>query len=76
MGYNIHEHKYYYTFDNSCYYQTFNCYDLYTKSYGSSGLSLERCAIIMRCTLNPVAIVLIIPGHSRREVPRQGCGHS
>ena len=20
--------------------------------------------------------VLIIPGHSRREVPRQGCGHS
>ena len=26
--------------------------------------------------LNPVCIVLIIPGHSRREVPRQGCGHS
>ena len=25
--------------------------------------------------LNPVCIVLIIPGHSR-EVPRQGCGHS
>ena len=25
--------------------------------------------------LNPVCIVLIIPGHSRREVPRQGCGH-
>ena len=23
--------------------------------------------------LNPVCIVLIIPGHSRREVPRQGC---
>ena len=22
--------------------------------------------------LNPVCIVLIIPGHSRREVPRQG----
>ena len=28
------------------------------------------------CTLNPVCIVLIIPGHSRREVPRQGYGHS
>ena len=26
--------------------------------------------------LNPVCIVLIIPGHSRREVSRQGCGHS
>ena len=26
--------------------------------------------------LNPVCIVLIIPGHSRREVPCQGCGHS
>ena len=26
--------------------------------------------------LNPVCIVLIIPGHSRREVPQQGCGHS
>ena len=26
--------------------------------------------------LNPVCIVLIIPGHSHREVPRQGCGHS
>ena len=26
--------------------------------------------------LNPVCIVLIIPGHSRREVPRRGCGHS
>ena len=26
--------------------------------------------------LNPVCIVLIVPGHSRREVPRQGCGHS
>ena len=25
--------------------------------------------------LNPVCIVLIIPGHSRREVPRQNCGH-
>ena len=25
--------------------------------------------------LNPVCIVLIVPGHSRREVPRQGCGH-
>ena len=25
--------------------------------------------------LNPVCIVLIIPGHSRREVPRRGCGH-
>ena len=26
--------------------------------------------------LNPVCIVSTIPGHSRREVPRQGCGHS
>ena len=24
--------------------------------------------------LNPVCIVLIIPGHSRREVPRQAAG--
>ena len=24
----------------------------------------------------PLCTVLIIPGHSRREVPRQGCGHS
>ena len=26
--------------------------------------------------LNPVCIVLIIPGHPAAEVPRQGCGHS
>ena len=26
--------------------------------------------------LNPVCIVLIIPGHSRREVPVRACGHS
>ena len=30
----------------------------------------------IRGVKNPVCIVLIIPGHSCREVPRQGCGHS
>ena len=76
---NIHEHKrYYYTFDNSL---------LFTESIQNTTLNLStlnhnvrflpcqhRGVGIMQYVyaLNPVCIVLIIPGHSRREVPRQG----
>ena len=78
---NIHEHKrYYYTFDNSL---------LFTESIQNTTQisTLNRNVGFFPCqhrgvgimqyvyALNPVCIVLIIPGHSR-EVPRQGCGHS
>ena len=80
---NIHEHKrYYYTFDNSL---------LFTESIQNTTQifsTLNHNVRFLPCqhrgvgimqyvyALNPVCIVLIIPGHSRREVPRQGCGHS
>ena len=73
---NIHEHKrYYYTFDNSL---------LFTESIGTTQIfPLNHNVGFFRVSapgvgimqyvyaLNPVCIVLIIPGHSR-EVPRQG----
>ena len=77
MGYNIHEHKrYYYTFDNSL---------LFTEHSEYSHKSFHANFIIICSSkphwalgipqyvyaLNPVCTVLIIPGHSRREVPRQ-----
>ena len=77
---NIHEHKrYYYTFDNSL---------LFTESIQNTTQIFPRINHNVRflpCqhrgvgimqyvyALNPVCIVLIIPGHSRREVPCQGC---
>ena len=79
---NIHEHRYYYTFDNSL---------LFTETsehYTNLSAALNHNVRFLPCqhrgvgimqyvyALNPVCIVLIIPGHSRREVPRQGCGHS
>ena len=80
---NIHEHKrYYYTFDNSL---------LFTESIQNTTQifsTLNHNVRFLPCqhrgvgimqyvyALNLVCIVLIIPGHSRREVPRQGCGHS
>ena len=80
---NIHEHKrYYYTFDNSL---------LFTESIQNTTQifsTLNHNVRFLPCqhrgvgimqyvyALNPVCIVLIIPGHSRREVPWSGCGHS
>ena len=80
MVINIHEHKrYYYTFDNSL---------LFTESIQNTTQifpslnhnvrflpcqSTGRWHNAIRVRANPVCIVLIISGHSRREVPRQGC---
>ena len=83
MGLNIHEHKrYYYTFDNSLLF-TESIRTLH-KSFHASNHNVRflpcqhRGIGIMQYVyaLNPVCIVLIIPGTSYREVPRQGCGHS
>ena len=76
---NIHEHKrYYYAFDNSLLFTesiqvtTQNLSTLNHNVRFSSRVSTERYNILRTLyALNPVCIVLIIPGHSR-EVPRQG----
>ena len=75
---NIHEHKrYYYTFDNSLLFTESiqNATNLSTLNHNVRFLPCQHRGIgIMQYVyaLNPVCIVLIIPGHSRREVPRQG----
>ena len=82
MGYiNIHEHKrYYYTFDNSLSFtgeHSEHYTNLSTLNHNVRFLPCQHRGVgIMQYVyaLNPVCIVLIIPGHSRREVPRQGCG--
>ena len=79
---NIHEHKrYYYTFDNSLLFTEHSEHytNLSTLNHNVRFLPCQHRGVgIMQYVyaLNPVCIVLIIPGHSRREVPRQGCGHS
>ena len=80
---NIHEHKrYYYTFDNSLLFtreHSEHYTNLSTLNHNVRFLPCQHRGVgIMQYVyaLNPVCIVLIIPGHSRREVPRQGCGHS
>ena len=79
---NIHEHKrYYYTFDNSLLFTESiqNTTQIFPRAIITSGFFQKRTGIsIMQYVyaLNPVQHRLIIPGHSRREVPRQGCGHS
>ena len=78
---NIHEHKrYYYTFDNSLLFTESiqNTTNLSTLNHNVRFLPCQHRGVgIMQYVyaLNPVCIVLIIPGHSRREVPRRGCGH-
>ena len=78
---NIHEHKrYYYTFDNSLLFTEHSEHytNLSTLNHNVRFLPCQHQGVgIMQYVyaLNPVCIVLIIPGHSRREVPRQGCGH-
>ena len=77
---NIHEHKRYYpTFDNSLLFTEHSRhYRLSTLNHNVRFLPCQHRGVgIMQYVyaLNPVCIVLIIPGHSR-EVPRQGCGHS
>ena len=72
--------KYYYTFDNSLLFtETSEHYtNLSTLNHNVRFLPCQHRGVgIMQYVyaLNPVCIVLIIPGHSR-EVPRQGCGHS
>ena len=79
---NIHEHKrYYYTFDNSLplFTKAFRTLQIFPLNHNVRFLPCQHRGVgIMQYVyaLNPVCIVLIIPGHSRREVPRQGCGHS
>ena len=83
MVINIHEHKrHYYTFDIH-YYLLESIQNttqiLSTLNHNVRFLPCQHRGVgIMQYVyaLNPVCIVLIIPGHSRREVPRQGCGHS
>ena len=80
---NIHEHKrYYYTFDNSLLF-TESIQNILHKFFHKLTSSFSQSCAPGRWhnatyvyALNPVCIVLIIPGHSRREVPCQGCGHS
>ena len=79
---NIHEHKrYYYTL--IIHYYLLRAFRTLHKSFHANHnvrfLPCQHRGVgIMQYVyaLNPVCIVLIIPGHSRREVPRQGCGHS
>ena len=80
---NIHEHKrYYHTFDNLLLFTESiqNTTQIFPRQIITSGffrVSTGDVGIMQYVyALNPVCIVLIIPGHSRREVPRQGCGHS
>ena len=75
---NIHEHKrYYYTFDNSLLFTESICEhytNLSTLNHNVRFLPCQHRGVgIMQYVyaLNPACIVLIIPGHSRREVPRQ-----
>ena len=75
---NIHEHKrYYYTFDNSLLFTEHSEHytNLSTLNHNVRFLPCQHRGVgIIQYVyaLNPVCIVLIIPGHSRREVPRQG----
>ena len=78
---NIHEHKrYYYTFDNSLLFteRPEHYTNLSTLNHNVRFLPCQHRGVgIMQYVyaLKP-CIVLIIPGHSRREFPRQGCGYS
>ena len=72
---NIHEHKrYYYTFDNSLLFTESiqNTTNLSTLNHNVRFLPCQHRGVgIMQYVyaLNPVCIVLIIPGHSRRKFP-------
>ena len=72
---NIHEHKrYYYTFDNSLLFTESiqNTTNLSTLNHNVRASSVSAPSVgIMQYVyaLNPVCIVLIIPGHSRRSSP-------
>ena len=72
--------RYYYTFDNSLLFTEHSEHytNLSTLNHNVRFLPCQHRGVgIMQYVyaLNPVCIVLIIPGHSA-EVPRQGCGHS
>ena len=78
MGYKYpSEHKrYYYTFDNSLLFTESiqNTTQIPPLNHNVRFLPCQHRGVgIMQYVyaLNPVCIVLIIPGHSRREVPRQ-----
>ena len=79
---NIHEHKrYYYTFDNSLLFtETSEHYtNLSTLNRNDRFLPCQHRGVgIMQYVyaLNPVCIVLIIPGHSTREVYVRAIEHS
>ena len=69
--------RYYYTFDNSLLFteeHSEHYTNLLTLNHNVRFLPCQHRGVgIMQYVyaLNPVCIVLIIPGHSRREVPRQ-----
>ena len=78
MGYkNIHEHKkILLQHDNSLLFTEHSEHypQIFPLNHNVGFLPCRAGAGIMQYVyaLNPVCIVLIIPGHSRREVPRQG----
>ena len=73
---NIHEHKrYYYTFDTHITGEHSEHYtNLSTLNHNVRFLPCQHreVGIMQYVYANPVCIVLIIPGHSRREVPPSG----
>ena len=78
---NIHEHKrYYYTFDNSLLFTESiqnTTQNLSTLNHNVRFLPCQHRGVgIMQYVyaLNPVCIVLIIPGHPQRSSP-SGLGH-
>ena len=79
MGYKYYEHKrYYYTFDNSLLFTESiqNTTQIFPSPTATSGFFHSTAGIMQYVYAKPCVHVLIIPGHSRREAPRQGCGHS
>ena len=84
MGYtNIHEHKrYYYTFDNSLLFTESiprtHYTNLSTLNHNVRFLPCQhrgRWHNAIRVRAKPCVHRFNYSGHSRREVPRQGCGH-
>ena len=78
---NSHEHKrYYYTFDSHYYLLSIqNTTQIFPLNHNVRFLPCQHRGVgIMQYVyaLNPVCIVLIIPGHSRKKFPVRAYGHS
>ena len=80
MGYKETSDKDITTFDNSLLFtEHWDYTNLSTLNHNVRFLPCQHRGVgIMQYVyaLNPVCIVLIIPGHSRRGFPRRDCGHS